>query len=425
MTAYATRLSPALLLLCLAGSCGRSGEEEAPKPVVSVETETARREDVPITLDAPATLFPREEANIASRVTVPIRALHVRKGDTVAKGQLLASLEDRDAIAQRADAAASLADAEATLAKTAAGTVPIDVDRAQGQVDTAAAALSQAQKNYDRRNELFKEGAIPNRDLLQAQTDLSQAKTTYEVAVRSLKLLKNGTSQADIASAQARVTSAKAKLDLASAQLQFTEIKAPFSGAVIEQMMYPGDMASSGSPIFTIADLSVWNARTQIPEMKATEVHTGQQCAFGSIDAENAEFHGRITVVNRSIEPAKRTVEVWCEIPGRKGSPLRANLFGNVRILLRTDLSAVNVPLDAVQFNEGTNTGVVMVVDSKMIAHKRDVETGAQAAGRVEIRKGLSGGEQIVTEGGYNLADGTEVRRGAGNKASPVKDDGR
>ena len=109
-------------------------------------------------------------------MTAPIRELRVKKGDSVHAGEMLAVLDNRDTQAQLEDAHAQLADAEANLQKTVSGTVPGDIERARGQLDMTQAALSQAQKNYERRSQLFKEGVIPNRDLLQAQTDLAQAR---------------------------------------------------------------------------------------------------------------------------------------------------------------------------------------------------------------------------------------------------------
>jgi hypothetical protein len=63
-----------------------------------------------------------------------------------------------------------------------------------------------------------------------------------------------------------------------------------------------------------------------------------------------------------------------------------------------------------VQFIEGTNQGTAMVVDSSEIAHSRKVETGLVFDDQVEILSGLSEGDTVITEGGYGLPDGTQVR---------------
>ena len=132
-------------------------EETTEKTIVAVKVTAANRAEVRTTVTAPAMVYPREQANISSRITAHIRELRVRKGDPVAAGQVLAALENRDLLAQRDEASGALSDAEATSQKISAGTLPTDVEKARGQVTSAEAALNQAQKNYTRRSELYKQ----------------------------------------------------------------------------------------------------------------------------------------------------------------------------------------------------------------------------------------------------------------------------
>ena len=412
-----TRLRTAVIgvaiacVVILTACGGGKQEEEAPPSVALVKVAKAGHQSLDITITAPATIFPREQANIASRMTAPIRSLRVKKGDNVASGAVLALLDNRDVAAQQRDAAAQLADAELNLERIRSGTVPADLDRARGQVETAQAALNQAQKNFDRRTQLFTQGAIPNRDVLQSETDLAQAKTAYEVAKRAFDLLQNQTSGRDIRSAQARSDSAKARLDLAATQLQFTEIRAPFAGTITDQMMYAGDMANPAGPIFQIMDLSTVNARAQIPESAARTVQQGQHCEFTSSDAGTGAVPGRVTTITRAVDPQRRTIEVWCEIPNT-GRRLQGNVFGNVTITSGHLPNATVVPVKAVQFKEGTRNGTVMVVDDKMIGHVREVQAGESAGDVVPILSGVQPGETVVVEGGYGLEDKTQLQVG-------------
>ncbi|MCL4403091.1 MAG: efflux RND transporter periplasmic adaptor subunit [Acidobacteria bacterium] len=397
-----------LSLLVLLVGCARR-EDEAPKPVVAVKLARAERADLRISVRAPATVFAREQANVSSRMTAPIRQLKARKGDAVSAGEILAVLENRDVAAQREEARAALADAQASLQKLAAGTLPTDIERARGQVISAEAALNQARQYYQRRSELFKQGAIPGRELLASETELAQAKAAHDVARRSLDLLEHQSRENDLRIAESRVGEAKARLQLAEVQGRFTEIRSPFSGMITEQFMFPGDMAKPDTPMFTVMDLSIAVARAQVPEGQAGAIQRGQACSFDSIDGSRAGSGGRITVVNMAVDPARRTVEVWCEIPNA-GHQLRAGAFGNVTVVTGTAPQAVVVPLAAVQFNEGTRTGSVYVADEKRIAHKVEVETGERAGGRVQIVKGIEPGDAVIVEGAYGLPDGTQVQ---------------
>ena len=376
-----------------------------------VEVKAARTEvaDLDVTVHAPAAVFPRQQANIASRVTSPIRELRARKGDSVSAGQVLAVLENRDVRAQQQEALAALEDATAQLQKISTGTLPTDIERARGQLATAEAALNQARKIYDRRAELFKLGAIPARDLLVSQTELANANANYEVARRSLELLETQSREKDIRIAESRVAQARARLAQVEALLQFTELRAPFAGTITEQLLYPGDMAKPETSLFTVMDLAVAVARAQVPEAEAREIRLKQRCDFMPADSKDKKFGGKVSVVNKAVDPARRTVEVWCDLqnPDRW---LRAGVFGAVDIVTGTAPKSILVPQSAVQFVEGTRSGAVLVVDGKRVAHKREVETGMISQGKVQIRSGLRAGELVVVEGGYGLPDGTEVR---------------
>jgi HlyD family secretion protein len=390
-------------------------EEAPPKPLVTVKVARAETADVQLTIQAPATIFPREQANISARTTAPILNLKVRKGDNITAGQVLAVLESKDVEAQHAEATANVADAEATLQKTSAGTVPADVERARGQLQSAEAARNQAQKNYDRRKDLFSQGAIPNRDLLATETELSQAKTAYDVAKRTLDLLEQQSGKTDVRIAESRVQQAKARQSLAAAQLQFTELRSPLNGTITEQFMYPGDMAKPDMPVFTVMDLSVAIGRAQVPESDARRIARGQPCIFSTPDQERGSAKGTITIVNQSVDPARRTVEVWCEIPNPQRS-LKAGVFGSVTVSVGKAEHAIVLPDSAVQFKEGSSKGTALVVDQQHVAHVREVEATPIPGGKVQIVHGIEAGETVVTEGGYGLPDGAQVKLAEANK---------
>ena len=389
-------------------ACSRENETK-PEPVVEVKAARTEVADLDVTVHAPAAVFPRQQANIASRVTSPIRELRARKGDSVSAGQILAVLENRDVRAQQQEALAALEDATAQLQKISTGTLPTDIERARGQLATAEAALNQARKIYDRRAELFKLGAIPARDLLVSQTELANANANHEVARRSLELLETQSREKDIRIAESRVAQARARLAQVEALLQFTELRAPFAGTITEQLLYPGDMAKPETSLFTVMDLAVAVARAQVPEAETREIRLKQRCDFVPADSKDKKFGGKVSVVNKAVDPARRTVEVWCDLqnPDRW---LRAGVFGAVDIVTGTAPKSILVPQSAVQFVEGTRSGAVLVVDGKRVAHKREVETGMISQGKVQIRSGLRAGELVVVEGGYGLPDGTEVR---------------
>jgi HlyD family secretion protein len=396
-------------LLLLEGCGAKPAAEEEPKPLVEVTFGKPERKDMAVTVTGPATLFAREQASIASRITAPIHELRAKKGDTVSAGQVLAVLENRDVVAQRAEAQASVAEAQETLDKTRSGTQPTDLERARGQLAAAEAAYQQTQKLYERRKTLFEQGAIPQRDLLQTQTDLATNQANYEVAQRSYELLQQQSNKRDLAIAQSRLEQAQARLGQQSAQLQFTEIRSPFAGTVTDQLMYPGDMANPGNPIFTVADMSKVNARAQLAESDAARVRAGMACRFMPESAGAQPMAGRVTVINRALDPQRRTIEVWCEITN-PASGSRVSDFGRVFVTLSVSKNAITVPLAAVERKEGGDTGIVTLIDDKKVAHKKEVQLGMIDGDDVEITAGLNGSELIAVEGNVEAPDGATVQ---------------
>jgi HlyD family secretion protein len=405
----------AFLLLCTTAVGCRRGDEEDPKPVVAVKVARAEVANVPLTVEAPAAIFGKSQANISARITAPIRRLGVRKGDDVKAGQLLAVLESTDLQAQQAEALAAQTDAEASMQKTKNGTLPTDIQRARSELIAKEAALTLAQKIYDRRGDLYRQGAISARELQTSEAARAEAKANYDVARLDLDLLEHQTSRNDLEIAQSRVAQSKAHHALADADLSFSELKSPIKGTITEQFMYPGDMAKPELPLFTVVDLSAGVARAQVPESQAGQIARGQACTFTGPDPSTAALTGKITLINQAVDPARRTVEVWCEI-ANPNRVLKAGVFGKVTIVVGTAAHAVVVPQTAVQFQEGSTQGKVYVVDQQHVAHLREVEAAPINGGSVRIAQGIAAGETVIVEGGYGLPDGTKVDSSGGTR---------
>ncbi len=391
-------------------SCSAPEETAEPQMVVDVKTAQASLQDVEVTVTAPAAIYPISQAKVASKVTAPIARLAVGKGDRVSKGQTLAWLRSEDLEAQLSDAKAQISDAEANFEKVSAGTLPTEVERAQGEVDRTDAALAEAKQIYERRQALVKEGALPERELLLAKTQYEQAQAASRVAKSSLELLTGKSRAQDIRSAQSRLDQAQAGLELIQAQLDFARVNSPSRGVVTEQFLYPGDMARPDNPIFTVMDLSTAVARGQFPEENTAGLKVGEACRFSGVDVPDAVRTGKITVVSQAVDPLRRTVEAWCEIKNDDGA-LKAGAFGHMIAVIGVHSSVVTVPLAAVEFAPDRNSGVVWTVSPDNHAHENQITPGVVTPDIVEVKTGISSGDTVVVEGGYGLSDGVEVRR--------------
>ena len=403
-------------LLCITVAGCRSGDDQDAKVVVNVSVTKAVAKDVPLTVNAPATVFGKDEAHISARITARVQQVLVHEGEAVKAGQMLAVLEQSDLRAQQADAAAAVRSAQAALERMQHATIPLQVTQARGDLAAKKAALNLAQKVYEKRTELLKEGAISARDLETSQAELAQAQANFEAAQMNLEAVEKHTSAEDLQMAQNALAQIKAKEAFAAANLSFSEIRSPFAGTVTDQLVFPGDLANPGTQLFTVADLAMAVARAQVDPDQVSLVKMGQSCAFRpNQDGEGSVRRGKISVINQAVDPARRTVEVWCQIPNRGGA-LKSGFFGSVSIEVGTAAHAVVVPLSAIEFQEGTDHGKVYVVDGQHIAHLTQVTAQRLNDQEVRILSGVSAGEVVITTGEYDMPDGTHVSPAGANR---------
>lgn len=390
---------------------GCHSSEPEKKPKVDVQVQQAIAEPFDIVVSGSATIYGKSEAKIASRVTAPVARLLAHKGDAVRKGQLLAVLQNADLAAQAAEAQANVSSARANLQKTSGGLVPTELSQAQADYKSKSAAYELAHRVLTRRQELLAQGAISGREAQTSQADEAQAKANLDAAAAHLKAVTQQTGKSDIQIAESNVAQAHARQQLAAANLSFSEIRSPVDGTVTDQTMFPGDMANPGTPMFSVADLSTSIARAQIPADEALAVKVGQACSFefhANVLSPQAPRAGKITVVNQAVDPARNTIEVWCEMPN-KDQVMKSGIFGEVKIAVGRLDNAVILPTSAVEFEEGTQKAKIYIVDTQKIAHLREVQAIAVDDKRVRIVSGVGVGETIITTGEYGLPDGTPV----------------
>ena len=400
-----------LLLVVLAWrSChaGAAAEGEG-NIVVSVQVAKAERGAISNEITAIATLAPRREATVSPKIAAPIAQMPLLTNRPVHAGDVLAVLESRDLSAQRAEAAAAVTEADATLHSTADGSVPLTNAQDTKAIRDARGALDNARKTYDRRKVLFDQGGISKKDLEASQLAVTQAEDDVRLAEASTSAHRSVTNPGDIRVAEAKAQQARGRLGNLNAQLGYAIIRAPFDGVVTQQFQYQGELANPGGKLLTIADTSNLIAKMQVGEETATRLKVGDDVRVLPDDRPGESFPGTINLVGRAADPQSHSVEVWVLVPN-PGGRLRPNGVAKVVIAAQPAAGAVIVPSAAVTLDATNgNSGTVMVVDDKSVAHEVHVTIGVRSGGRMQILSGLHGGETVVTEGNYGLPDGTKV----------------
>lgn len=404
------RLAP-LILSCMAGltvmmavSCSK-GEKEA-EPVVTVQTAAAEHTKIEQVITADAILYPKDQAAITPKISAPVKKFYVNRGSKVHRGQLLAEMENRDLEAAATDTKGAYEQAEAAYGIATSSSIPEEWQKAEFDTKAAKEAYDAQQKIYDSRKVLFEQGALPRKDFDQSLVALTQAKENYEIAQHHLAALESAGKKDEMKAAQGQLTSARGKYAGATAQLSYSEIRSPIDGVVTERPLYQGETAPAGSPLLVVMDTSSVIARAHIPQLAPGDLKAGNAATVTL--PGGAEVNGKVTLVSPALDPNSTTVEVWVSVPNRDGS-LRPGTAATVKILARTVNDAIVVPVAAlVKTPDGAP--VVMVVGPDGKAHQVSVETGIRQSDRLQITRGLNGGEKVIVTGVYALPDNTKVK---------------
>jgi HlyD family secretion protein len=383
------RMARALVLLLAGGflfsGCGTKAEVEA-SPTVTVQVDAAEKEPIQRKVVTDAVLYPRDQAAIVPRVVSPVQKWFVDRGSHVKAGQLLGELENQDLTGAAMKSQGGLAQAEVTYQMT--------VQRSAQDLKFAKQTLDSAQKFYDGRAALFKEGAVSAKDLDDASVALSQAKNTYDLAQK----------QYDTKVAEGARKSAQGDTENANAMLSYTKITSPIDGVVTDRPNYPGETPATGTPIITVMDLSQVIARAHVAQLEAASLKVGDPATI-SIPGQPGQVKGKVTLVSPAVDPNSTTVEVWVQAPNPKGS-LRPGISVRVAMVAETVKDAIVIPQAALLTTpDGVNT--VIVLDSDNAPSKKKVKVGIRdsEAKTVQVTDGLQGGERVVTVGAFELAN--------------------
>ncbi len=386
-------------------SCSKKPEET--EPVVTVQTAVAQRGKIQQVISAEAVLFPRDQAAITPKIIAPVRTFYVNRGSRVQRGQVLAVLENRDLAAAEIENKGTYEQAQAAYGLETSSALPEEWQKAELDLKTAKESYDAAQKVYDSRRDLFQQGALPRKQFDESAVTRLQAKAQYEIAEKHLAALQSAGKQQQLKSAQGQLTSAKGKYEGAAAQLAYTEIRSPINGVVTDRPSYPGETPPSGTPLLTIMDTSSVIAHAHIPQNDAALLKPGDTATITGPGLDTGGVPGKVTQVSPALDPNSTTVEVWIEAANPDGR-LRPGTTVNVQMVAQTLNDAIVVPLSALlKTPEGENT--VMIVQDER-AHQVSVEAGIRQGDRVQISKGLSGGETVIVNGAYGLPDNTQVK---------------
>lgn len=311
-------------------------------------------------------LKPIEEVAVRAKIEGDIEEVHVREGDRVTRGQVLARLEDvRETNAYRS---------------------------AEADVAAAKADLANAQWNADQAAELLKAGAIPEMERRAADQTLAAAK--------------------------ARVAAAEARLSSTSQELNDTRVVAPTNGTISTRSIEAGEHVARGAALFTVVRNDVLELEAAVPARFATNVRPSMPVRFS---AGGRELTGRVARVSPTINPANRSVTVYLQVPN-PGGQLKGNTFATGRIVASTLEDAIVVPTAAIRYAQGQTDPFVYRIVNEVVEHQ-PIKLGVvdEATGIAQVTEGLQDGDRIIAGNVGAVGRGVRVRFAGESEGMPPR----
>lgn len=192
-----------------------------------------------------------------------------------------------------------------------------------------------------------------------------------------------------------------AQMDLARLQVSRSEIRAPFSGVITRRHIKPGQMLTTSTPAFDIADFAELEARLAVPEGALIDVAVGQPAELSADAFPGRNFGARVDRIAAVVDGKSGTAPVTLDI-AETGTPLRPGQLVRIDITLDRIKDALLLPRAAVLTDRKATE--VFVIENG-IAHRRAVQLGASQGDQIQVLAGVSAGTQVAVIGQNQLSD--------------------
>lgn len=321
--------------------------------------------DIPVLIKVIGRVAPRAQAEVAVTSPFPGRvdrlAPALRIGNVVKKGETLAVIEQLLTATQSADFLVNRVQLQATI-------------------DQTQQEMTHHQKQYERAQRLYREGAISLKDLQQAELDFTLAQSRHEAAVKAV-----------------------AEYDAILAQGQDTPrrlvLSAPITGTIVSANITPGQHIDSTQVLLTIADLSsVW-IQANVFEADLATVQQAHEASLTARAYPGDVFPAKLVTIGNVVNPDTRTVAAIFAVQNLE-QKLKLGMSVEVSIPTARQTRSLIVPASAIV--EGEHA-LVYVQKEPGSFEPRQVTVADRQGDVVVVTQGLSAGERVVTAGVQQL----------------------
>ena len=252
-----------------------------------------------------------ETTTVGAGFKIPGQVLRrmVDEGESVKKGQVIASLETADLELDVANAKIQLLAAQVIASQLANGSRSQDVSAAQAAARSAEADKQNAAAEYRRMRELFANSAVSAQERDRSLTAYRMASARADQAGQQLSLVVEGPRREEIELAAAKVEQAQKQLELAKTRLAYAQITAPIDGFVLSKNIEAGEYVSPGTPVVTIGELNqVW-LKAYIAETDLGRVKLGQKVSVTTDTYPNKTYRGSIGFIASEAEFTPQNIQ--------------------------------------------------------------------------------------------------------------------
>lgn len=370
----------AMLVVVILGFLYLNGVISPSVPVEVVSVSQIYPSQTVSQLSASGYVVAQRKAAVASKVTGRLVSLMVEEGSRVKEGQVIARLENEDAVAAREQAEANLKVARANL-------------------EGAKAELEEASLTFNRDKQLIAKGVISR-----AQYDTSEA--------RYLR------TQAAVAAAEASINASSAALRAANVALEYTLIKAPFDAVVLTKNADIGDIvtplgaaANAKAAVVTIADLNSLQVEADVSETNLALVKVKQPCEIQLDALPDSRFRGEVHAIVPTADRAKATIMVkvrFIHKDTRVLPEMRAKVSFLSRALKQEEEKPRTAVLKSAVINHDGKKTLFLVKGDKVV--EASITLGGPLGEMVEILDGAKSGDKVVAKPSKRLRNGSRIK---------------
>lgn len=301
-----------------------------------------------------------------------ITHINVSEGQSVSRGQLIATVDSRN----------STSGVNVSHAAT---------QQADDMVGQAQAALNQAQDAYNRMKILHDNGSLPEIKWIEVETKLQQAKLM-------------------VSQAKSNASAARSTESIAQKSVADTRLYAPSAGYISAKMCDVGQNVLPGAPVVKLVQINRVKVNVSIPENEITHIHIGQSIVAVVAALGNERFNGKVIEKGVVADPLSRTYTVKAVIEN-PNHELLPGMIAEVAMASgdsRNDFGAATLPATIIQIDADNKPFVWTVSDGR--ARKTYIELGQNVGDEVQVIRGLHVGDSVICEGQQKVSSDMKVK---------------